>query len=263
MAATQSTSARNTVSAFHNRVRKPIGCDERAVGGLFKNFPADLLTHRDWFVRWFDFTKAADYDATNDWAHTAVTSGTAAITTDTANGVLTCTPAAADNNGSYDVFTAAGGSGEAFLPAAGRTIIQEWRVTCGDWDGQDYFLGLSATGALIGADGSLGSLMKVGFHHTIADAGLIQAHHDVDGSSGVDVGDMNSVVFTNDEYHRLGFRLEGLDFIEFYLDGVRVHRTQLATAITPEGIAEAFGNIGSGAATDTLHIDYILTAQTR
>jgi hypothetical protein len=261
-------------SRFSQRLTKGIGGSPRAVGGLWEDVSIDSLDKRDFVTYYNDFVKIDDWGAAVTGAGTAtdftvtaigtMTVGTAAVRADVANGVLRLTPDATDNEGYHCQMTATDSAGELWVPAAGRVIVCEYRATCGDWDGQDYFLGLAETSAtLLAATGALASDNLVGFHHQIADAGLIEAvHTGTADANETDVGDVNSAVFTNAEFHNFGIRIEGTNYVEFYVDGIRQQSAVMTNAFD-DGMCISFGNVGSGAATDVLDIDYIIAVQSR
>lgn len=255
----------------------------RAAGGLLADAPIDLLHKRGWSTYFNDFQRLADFsvqaagDSTNtDWTTTAIgtmTVGTVGIVTATENGVLAVIPDATDNEGYHVQYTSITGSGgELWRPKAGRTIVFEANIGAGDWDGQDYFIGLAETSAtFMSAAGALTSDNFVGFHHLIADAGLIDcvAAGTADANEA-SAGYANSAIFTNStvstgalvNFHKVGFVINGTNQVDFYLNGQRVRRLTMATAFD-DNMCITFANVGSGATSDTLWIDYILAAQTR
>lgn len=236
--------------------------------------PAWALSNRECVTYFNDFIKIADFGAAvtgsgtaTDFTVTAIgtmTVGTAAIRPDVVNGILRLTPDATDNEGYHVQMTATDSSGELWVPAAGKIIVAEFYATCGDWDGQDYFMGLAETSAtLLSAAGALTSDNLVGFHHEIADAGLIEAvHTGTADANETSVGDVNTAVFTDGAYHKFTLRIEGTDAVEYYVDDVLRRRAAMANAFD-DGMCISFGNVGSGAATDVLDVDYILVSATR
>lgn len=236
--------------------------------------PAWALSNRECVTYFNDFVNIRDFGAAvtgsgtaTDFTVTAIgtmTVGTAAIRADVVNGVVRLTPDATDNEGYHVQMTATDSAGELWVPATGKVIVAEFRATCGDWDGQDYFLGLAETSAtLLSAAGALTSDNLVGFHHAIADAGLIEAvHTGTADANETDVGDVNSAIFTDSEFHTFTLRIEDTNKVEYYVDGKLKRRATMTTGFD-DGMCISFGNVGSGAATDVLDIDYILVSATR
>jgi len=258
------------------RYRYPLGGNFQTGGGLFADFPMGTFSRRDWAVYWNDFLSIEDFGGSTgvtgdgtagDWTVTGIgtqTVGPVAIRADIVNGVLGLVPDATDNEGYQIQFTASGSPGELWVPASGRTIAFEARVTAGDWDGQDFFIGLAESSAsFFAATGAITSDNMVGFHHQIADSGLIECvHTGTADANETDVGDANSAIFTNSAFHRFGFRITGTTGVEYYLDDVLVRRATMANAFD-DGMCITFANVGSGASTDALDIDYVVVSQIR
>lgn len=262
------------------RSRYPHGGNFQTGGGLFNNIVESAWANRDWVVWFNDFLRPADWGAVqaagtatvNGWTATAIgtmTVGTISIVDETVTnpklgGVLRVVPDATDNEGYHVQLTGADSPGEFLKPASGRTIVFEARFTCGDWDGQDYFMGLAETSAtLLSAAGALTSDNLVGFHHAIADSGLIYATYTGTADANeTRAGAVNTAVFTNDAFHTFGIRITDTTKLEFYLDGAIKYRKTMATAFD-DNMTISFGNVGSGSAGDYMDIDYILVAATR
>jgi hypothetical protein len=234
----------------------------------------ELINRRNYTTYFNDFIEIADFGAAvtgsgtaGDWTVTAIgtmTVGTAAITGDSESGLLTLTPDATDNEGYHIQMTAADSAGELWTPATGRVISFEAYVTAGDWDGQDYFIGLAETSAtLVGATGALTCDNLVGFHHLIADVGLIQCvHTGTADANETRVGTANPVIFTDSALHRFGVRVINTNRVEWFVDGQLVRRATM-TVPFDDKMCISFGNVGSNAATDILAIDYVTVSQTR
>lgn len=266
------------------RFSNPLLGSRHAAGGLLEDAPSELIAARNWVTYYNDFNKFSDWGATpaagsatlDNWTITAIgtmTVGTVAMGADASpatlsaaqisNGHLVLTPDALDNEG-YHVQQTNGGPGEIWLPYSGRTILFEARIAAGDWDGQDFFVGLAETSStLLSAAGALTSDNLVGFHHTIADAGLVDcvAIGTADANEE-SFGTANSAIWTNADYHTVGFRIDGTNRLKFYVDGVKVREGVMTTAFD-DAMCISFGNVGSGATEDTLAIDYVTVAQTR
>ena len=244
----------------------PIHGAQNAAGGLLADAEMSLVARRDQLVYFNDFLEVDDF-GTGDWTETdigTVTVGSALQLTDVVGGQLSLVPDATDNEGQHIQYTAATGAGEFLVPEAGRTIVFEARVKAGDWDGQDYFIGIAETSAtLLSAAGALDSDNCVGFLHQIADAGIISCvYAGTAAANETDAGDANAAVFTNDEFHTFGVRVVGTDRVWFYVDGIEVQSATMGTAFD-DGMCISFGNVGSGALTDSLDIDFVYVAQTR
>lgn len=243
-----------------------------AGGGLFMSAPPELMQASQWSVYYNDFLTAADFDTTNDWTVTAIKNGgggaaTAALVADTALGLVRFTPEAAANTGSQIQLTA-GGPGEFVLPAAGRTIIFEARVSIATPQIQDFVIGLAETQAVAGTSGVIdetGAWVDadaVVFNCNDADAGIVEAaYEDPTVGNLIDVGDVCAAAISNATFYRFGIRIVGQDYLEWYVDGVRKQTVTAANPLT-NNLCITFANVGD-AASETMDLDYVLLAQTR
>lgn len=275
--------------AHTNRVRAagryglPLLGSRQAAGGLLEDLPVDLLTQREWVTYFNDFKTAADFgdvitgdDTTPDWTVTdigTVTTGTVGIATDTQNGVLQIIPDATDNEGYHVQLTGTDTAGEIWRPASGRIIACEFRFGVGDADDQDYFVGLAEVSAtLMSSAGALTSDNFVGFRHlqSVGNGILRCIAAGTDTTNQTDYGAANTTALSNStapattqaNFVRAGFRIIGTNQVDFYLNGQRVQTATLGTAFD-DNMTISFANVGSGAATDAMYIDYVMVAQTR
>ena len=269
----------STVKAS-GRYSQPLLGSRHAAGGAFEDAPIELVNRRinttyfNDFLSLYDFGAAVTGDGTaGNWTVTdigTVTAGTVAISGDLTNGVLSLVPDATNNEGYHVQETAAGAAGELWLPASGRVISAEFRFGIADVDDQDYFIGLAETSAtLMDANGALTSDNFIGFRHLqTAGNGILRCIAAGTASANqADLGAANTVALTNATsagvgFVRAGFRIEGTNRVKFYFNGELVQQATLATPFD-DSMCISFANVGSGAVTDIMYVDYAAVTQTR
>ena len=249
----------------------PLLASNRAGRGLFDDQPLEVTAPPRASVLYHDYlnlAEEAEYVATN------ITSGTADIIADVANGVYRLNATTANQGlGSVQYANADNASEGVAAPAAGVNISFEARVSISDVSDCDWFIGLGevdttfmdASGALLanGADN------HVGWHHTIADAGIPDLSEA--GTALANQADVTQLVGTtgaagnllqDGTYYRFGIRIEGTSTIQFFIDGRPVSaRTTMGTVLA-DGLVPTFTMIANGSAIN-MDVDYVLVARTR
>jgi hypothetical protein len=154
-------------------------------------------------------------------------------------------------------------------PAAGRVIACEISMSTTDITESDWFVGLgevdttfmAATGVLAvnGADNFVG-------YHSLDTTNVINL-----SSAGVAMANRQDTLFSalasaptvpgDLEVHLYGFRIEGLNKIEFYYDGVKV-LSRISDDDFAEIMVPTWANLAGGAE-NRMEIDYVLYNATR
>ena len=148
-------------TTYSSRTTNPIGGSQVAGGGLWYNLPIDGFNKRDAWAIFNDFETFGQFDATNDWAITAVnTPGggnvtfalvNSATTTFSTHGVLGAVTGTTVSSG-YTVQALGSGTlnGQGITPIAGRSCAFEIKVgttTATGWTDCSWFFGLCAATA--------------------------------------------------------------------------------------------------------------------
>lgn len=208
-------------------------------------------TDPDFVVTSDDFSNVA-INVTNDWTQVKDAGAAVAYVADTAGGevVLTSTATTDDDGASLQ-------GNEIFLPVAGRTIWFEARVKASDADQHDFFVGLTENWGTNPEDG-LAASNRIGFQINDGNASILckseKADTETSTDSGLDQADAT--------YNKLGFKVNGVDSIDFYVDRVLV--ATITTNIPVVELAPAILNIsGNNTGTHTATCDYIDVVATR
>jgi len=197
-----------------------------------------------YFDDFFVFTAA-------NWVVTETGTNTQAIT-DEHGGVLLLTNAAADDDrtGLQLGNTGDAGTGESIAPASGRLIYYETRLKISDATQSDFVAGLVTTDTT-----------------PLTSANSIKFQKD-DGDTQLDVIAENTTqsiqtnVFTvTTGYMVLGFKVTGLDKIEYWVNNNKVATIQ--TNITSTEMRPTFHIQNGEAVAKTMSIDYLFVAATR
>jgi hypothetical protein len=117
-------------------------------------------------------------------------------------------------------------------------------------------------------DGALlanGADNHMGFHHVVADAGAVDL-----SACGTAVANIQTVTGTGamasalavDTWYRMGGRIDGVDTVTFYLDGLPVSAATTLTADLADGLVPTFTLIAAGSAA-VMSLDYFLVASSR
>ena len=164
-----------------------------------------------------DFLNAENLATGEGWTITQVTSGTLSLSASEEGGALVFDSA---GNASADDGVQAQLLNCRVLPKAGRKIAFEARVKMNDATDQ-YFLGLCATDTTIIASGVIDDASdKCGFfHHAASTDNKISAVSARTTSEEIDADVANNVDAT---YVKLGFVIDGLTSVTWYVNGVAV-----------------------------------------
>lgn len=177
---------------------------------------------------------------------------------DERNGVLQLVSGGTEDDGNNMQLGGTGDSetvGECFLPASGKNMWFEIKLKSDDVTQHDFFVGFSIQDTAIIA--SYGADL-IGFRSDDGDALLDCTSASTASGATSSVG---VATLVNDTYTILGFKVTGLDKIEFYQDGVlrATHTTSIPATEMKLSIAQLTGE-GNAA---TLSVDYVVAAQDR
>lgn len=176
---------------------------------------------------------------------------------DERNGVLDLTSGGTEDNGNNCQLGGTGDTettGEAFLPAVGKNMWFEAKIKSDDVTQHDFFVGLSIQDAAILA--SNGADM-IGFITHDGDALLDFISNSTAGGASTNSG-IHTLV--DNTYVTVGFKVSGLDKIEYYVNGVlKGTSTNVPATEMKLSMAQLTGE-GNAA---TLSLDYIVMAQDR
>lgn len=173
-----------------------------------------------------DFMGMQNTVDTQGWEDSSLNTGTLSLVANE-GGALVCDSAgnnAIDDGAEWQLLTC------RFLPKAGNTIWFEARVKMNDATDQ-YFIGLAATDTTLMASGVIDDIVdKCGwFHHATSNDNKISTISERGDAEDISVDEADN---TDDTYITLGFRIKGLDSVEFYANGVLVE-TVSVTANVP------------------------------
>lgn len=178
-----------------------------------------------------DYLGEIDVTTADGYVITAVTSGGISPVTDEDGGVLLVD---SQGNASADDGVNVQLTNCMFKPAAGRTIRFEARVKVVDAGDDQYFIGLAGVDTTLIAAGVVDDVVdKCGFfRHAASTADKISSicSRTSTEDSTADVGDI-----ADDTYVKLGFVIDGLTSVKFYVDGVLVE-TGTTTAAIPNAV---------------------------
>jgi len=207
------------------------------------------------FMFFDDFLGQIDATTGDGWTLTQSNStGTISGLATDQGGVLVCTSAGSGADDSLNAQL----KNCLFKPAAGVTIRFEARVNMGDAT-QQYFLGLAGVSTAILAAGAIEDTVdKCGFFHVAASTddkiSSITSRTSADDAT-VDVADN-----ADNTYVKLGFVIDGLTSVKFYVNGVLVETGTTAAAI-PNAVMCLTLFAGYETAAATMHIDWIRILQ--
>jgi len=150
----------------------------------------------------------------------------------------------------------------AVLPAAGKTIYFEARVAMVDTGDDQYFIGLAAIDTTLIAAGILDDVVdKVGFFRIAASTAdkisVVTARtsaEDVDADKG-DIADNTFV--------KLGFVIDGLTTVKWYVNGVLVHTSSVTANIANAAMSLSYvAQVEQTSADAELSVDWVRIVQT-
>lgn len=219
------------------------------VSELKSNFSAGLIYEND-------FLGSDNLVTTEGWTITQVTSGTLSLLA-AEGGALHVDSA---GNASSDDGVSAQLLNCRFLPAAGRKIAFEARVKMNDATDQ-YFIGLAATDTTLIAAGVLDDVSdKVGFYHEAASTdnkiSCVTARTNAD--------DKTADVATNTDatYMTVGFVIDGITTVNFYVNGVLVESGALTANVPNAAMClSVCAQVEATGADAEMDIDWVRIAQ--
>ena len=173
------------------------------------------------------------FDATDTWVVTQASSGTAAVA-DNALGVLLLTAGATTDHQGIQIQRAAGATvGELFTPAAGKHIWFECRLkveTISASTGPQAFYGLAVIDTTVIGTGANSTANHIGFG-SVSDDGILLGMGEKAGAAHTAIGESHQLV--SDTYVKLGFFVNGVTEVKFFVNGVHDSDENLATAAIP------------------------------
>jgi hypothetical protein len=234
--------------------------------------PTAGFNNRDVGVYFNDFNTTKDYDTTNDWTETGVTGtedGTVSITQSGATnfGILALVAGAQDGEGFTTQLNRHLGC--AYFPGASRVASFEVRLTCTAWAGHHMFFGLmeSDTAVISGAGALPGDQAFAGFHldHDDVTTGIPVAKYAGTNNTATTPTLSGTIpTLTNSTYYNFGIRIEGLDIVRYYFNGVYLGGAKMSSAFGASDILyPSFAFVTNSAASPSLRIDYLSFAVTR
>lgn len=203
------------------------------------------------YVRfWDDFTGIA-VDSTNAWTVVKDSSATVAIVADTMGGEIALTSATTTDDDGASIQ-----GNEVFLPAAGRTIWFEARIKIADATEQDLFVGLCENFAT-NPEAALAASNRIGFQKNDGSTLFLTKTEVADTETST----TTEIAAAAATYVTLGFKVNGVGSVEFYINRNRVatHTTVPATELAPA----IFHLSGVNTGTKSLTADYVLVVATR
>lgn len=198
------------------------------------------------------FTWVAD-----EWTVTEVGTSLQGLA-DAANGILVLTSGGTEDNGNN---LQLGGTsdgettGEAFLPAVGRTIWFEASVAYDDVTQSDFLIGLSKQDTTA-IDTAVGIFFRKDDGDALIDAVTTSAAATATTDLGVATMAANTFV-------RLGFKVSGLDKVEFYVNDVKVATHSTVANIPAEAMKLTIVALTGEGNAAALSVDYVICEQTR
>ncbi len=191
--------------------------------------------------------------ATEDWIITQATAGTA-VAGVLAGGVFTLNAGAVTDAQGPQVQLA----GVDFFPAAGKTLWFETRLKVSHITG-DFFFGLSELDTTMIASSDMSTANQIGFGSFTGDGILL-----CDGNkASTRVNTTAATTLVAATYVKLGFIVDGVTTITFYVNGV-ANATTIATASIPVvGLTPSFSVHATGTDQAVVDIDWVRVAQLR
>lgn len=208
-----------------------------------------------------DFLGPLDVTTADGWTIHATTSGVicSGVTTDSEGGVLKLDSnghnAADDGVDSLQQPTA------SFLLAAGRKLWFEARIKLTDAT-DSWFAGLCAVDASLLATGALDDVSdKAGFYHL--DAGTDNKMSSITARTSADDATADVAACADATWVNIGFVIDGLTSIKFYVNGVLVETGTTAANLPNAAMCMSFAATCENAHTDDadLFVDWVKIAQ--
>ena len=206
-----------------------------------------------------DYMGPIDITTTDGYIITAVTSGAISAVATVAGGVLLVDSA---GNASADDGVNVQLPNCAVIPSAGKTIYFEARVAMKDTGDDQYFIGLSAPMTAIIVGGILDDTVdKVGFFRiaaSTADKISVVTARTSDEDVDADKGDI-----ADNTYVKLGFVIDGLTTVKWYVNGVLVHTSSVTAQIANAVMCLSYvAQVEQTSADAELSVDWVRLVQT-
>jgi hypothetical protein len=224
--------------------------------GLIGKIPgvANPVMFEDFFLDGDDFV--TQQITAEDYTETNATAGTALIDATGDNGVLLLDSASSTATQGVQIQRIAAN----FVPKAGRSIWFETRVKITDTaTGPQMFLGLANIDSTIIASSLVTTTSHIGFSSITDDNALLGLSE----KAGVAATGVNTTTLVNNTWATLGFIVNGLTDITFYVNGAAVSKITTVTAIPAVALAPSFVCQSGGAVDPIMHLDYWKCQQTR
>uniref|UniRef100_A0A6M3XKT1 Uncharacterized protein n=1 Tax=viral metagenome TaxID=1070528 RepID=A0A6M3XKT1_9ZZZZ len=207
---------------------------------------------------YFDFDDFQKCPVTaEDYTLTQASTGTMALSAGADNGVLLldCNSATTTQGAQIQRVAA------SFTPKAGRTIWFETRIKVADTGSLatagEIFAGLAEIDTTIIGTSAVSTSNHIGFS-SVTDNGVLLAN-----SEKADTGDTGTgTTIAEDTYVVLGFKVNGVTDIEFYVNGTLTDK-HVTASIPIVALAPSFVMQSSGTTDPIMHIDYWTCMQTR
>lgn len=240
-------------SSNGGRTLSPAVWKEIQIGNIRDGFLEGILYEND-------FLNADNLTTAEGWVISATTSGTLSLGA-AEGGVLKADSAA---HASADDGVEAQLLNCRFRAGADRVLVAEARVKVSNVL-QQYFFGLAATDSTLMPSGVIDDASdKVGFFRddgTQVAAGKISA---ITARAAAEAVEQNVADLVNDTYIKLGFRIEGLDRVRFFVNGVQVAVVETAANVPDaEMCLSLVAKCQSTAADAELEVDWVKIAQQR
>jgi hypothetical protein len=193
--------------------------------------------------------------AADTWIETAASSGTI-VAGVKAGGVATFDSGAiTDGQGPQQQL-----AGVDFFPAAGKTIWFECRVNPLVFITGDYFFGLAELDTTVVASSDMSTSNHIGFQSFTGD-GVLLANA---AKAGTAVTPFSvGYTLTAATYVRLGFVVNGVTSVTYYVNGTAVATTVATANIPIVGLTPTFVLHATGTDQALMDVDYVKVAQLR
>ena len=206
-----------------------------------------------------DYMGPIDITTTDGFIITTVTAGAISAVATVAGGVLLVDSA---GNASSDDGVNVQLPNCSIIPSAGKTIYFEARVAMKDTGDDQYFIGLSGLNTAIIAAGILDDTIdKVGFFRiaaSTADKISVVTARTSDEDVDADKGDL-----ADNTYVKLGFVIDGLTSVKWYVNGVLVHTSNVTAQIANAVMCLSFvAQVEQTSADAELSVDWVRLVQT-
>lgn len=148
------------------------------------------------------------------------------------------------------------------IPAVGTTIRFEARVAMKDTGTDQYFIGLAGIDTTLIAGGVLDDTVdKVGFfRHAATTADKLSV---VTARADAEDIDADKATVADNTYVKLGFVIDGLTSVEWYVNGVSIHKSEVTAHIANAVMCLSYvAQVEQNAVDAELSVDWVRIAQT-